>query len=128
MNEEMTKEQLCKIICQLLNIDKCTQQILSQINKYVTEHGWSYKEIARALAYYIEVEGGKWEQKYGIAIVKFKIDEARKHYNKIAKQRLEEQQRIERAKQTVQVEVPAIKITKVTQKELKLPLKDITKF
>ena len=50
----MTKQELCKIICQLMGCEECNAMILRQINKYVNEHGWSYKDIARAFAYYVE--------------------------------------------------------------------------
>lgn len=61
--------------------------ILRQINKYVNEHGWSYKDIARAFAYYVEVQGNTPDPKYGIGIVRFVMDEARKYYETLQKQK-----------------------------------------
>ena len=83
----MTKQELCKIICQLMGCEECNAMILRQINKYVNEHGWSYKDIARAFAYYVEVQGNAPDPKYGIGIVRFVMDDARKYYEALQKQK-----------------------------------------
>ena len=83
----MTKQELCKIICQLLGCEECNAMILRQINKYVNEHGWSYKDIARAFAYYVEVQGNTPDPKYGIGIVRFVMDDAKKYYETLQKQK-----------------------------------------
>jgi hypothetical protein len=83
----MTKQELCKIICQLMGCEECNAMILRQINKYVNEHGWSYKDIARAFAYYVEVQGNTPDPKYGIGIVRFVMDDARKYYETLQKQK-----------------------------------------
>ena len=83
----MTKQELCKIICQLMGCEECNAMILRQINKYVNEHGWSYKDIARAFAYYVEVQENTPDPKYGIGIVRFVMDDARKYYEALQKQK-----------------------------------------
>lgn len=83
----MTKQELCKIICQLMGWEECSAMVLRQINKYVNEHGWSYKDIARAFAYYVEVQGNTPDPKYGIGIVRFVMDDARKYYDALQKQK-----------------------------------------
>lgn len=124
----MTKAELCKIICDLTGWEKCNEMILRQINKYVTEHGWSYIEIARAFAYFVEVEGNKPDPQYGIAIVKFKMEAARKYYMELEKQKKKDQERIERAKELEEKPRPVIKMSEVNNNQIKLPLKDISKF
>ena len=83
----MTKKELCNIICKLMGCEECNTMILRQINKYVNEHGWSYKDIARAFAYFVEIEGNTPDPQYGIAIVKFKMDAAKKYYAQLEQQR-----------------------------------------
>lgn len=70
-----------------MGCEECNAMILRQINKYVNEHGWSYKDIARAFAYYVEVQGNTPDPKYGIGIVRFVMDDARKYYDALQKQK-----------------------------------------
>ena len=96
----MTKKELCNIICQLLGCEECNALILRQINKYVNEHGWNYLEIARAFAYYVEIQGNVPDPKYGIAIVPFVMNDATKYYAKLQQQKEEQIKAAEQAKQT----------------------------
>lgn len=82
----MTKIELIKFICELYGFKDCPFLIQKQINKQVTEHGYTYKEIARALAFYVEIKKGNVEPKYGIAIVPYVMDEARQYYAKLEQQ------------------------------------------
>lgn len=104
----MTKQELCKIICQLMGCEECNAMILRQINKYVNEHGWSYKDIARAFAYYVEVQGNTPDPKYGIGIVRFVMDDARKYYETLQKQK---EAQIQAAKETKAQEQNKVIIT-----------------
>ena len=101
----MTKKELCKIICQLLGCEECNAMILRQINKYVNEHGWSYLEIARAFAYYVEIQGNVPDPKYGIAIVPFVMADAKKYYAKLQQQKEEQIKAAEQAKQTTHAKI-----------------------
>ena len=83
----MTKNQLCEILCSLLGCKECSTTVLRQINKYVNQHGWTYLDIARAFAYFVEVEGNTHDPKYGIAIVPFKMEEAKKYYKQLEEQK-----------------------------------------
>lgn len=94
----MTKIELMKFICELYGFKDCPFAIQKQINKQVTEHGYSYKEIARALAFYVEIKKGQLEQKYGIAIVPYVMDEARRYYAKLEQQINEQKQQAEQTK------------------------------
>lgn len=98
----MTKQELCKIICQLLGCEECNAMILRQINKYVNEHGWSYKDIARAFAYYVEVQGNTPDPKYGIGIVRFVMEDAKRYYDTLQKQKEEQIKAAEKAKKITQ--------------------------
>lgn len=92
----MEKQELIDWICDLFQIEQCPQQILGQIHKFTRERGYSYKDIARALAFYVEVDGGKLEPKYGIGIVPFVMERAQAYFKKLELEK--EQQR--RAAQT----------------------------
>ena len=87
----MTKKELCDIICKLMGVTECSATVLKQINTYVNKHGWSYKDIARAFVYFVKIEHGKPEPKFGIGIVAHNngrlVETARKYYDAIAKQR-----------------------------------------
>lgn len=83
----MTKNELLDFICELYGIPKCSEIILRQINKFVTKHGYSYKDIARALCYYIDVQGGTIELKYGIGIVPYVMEEATAYFKEEARKK-----------------------------------------
>lgn len=85
----MEKEELLEYICEWYGINECTQQILNQIYKFTTERRYTYKEIARALSFYIDVQHNQPELKYGIAIVPYVMEDARKFF----RQKEEEKQR-----------------------------------
>ena len=88
--------------------------ILRQINKYVNEHGWSYKDIARAFAYYVEVQGNTPDLKYGIGIVRFVMDDARKYYETLQKQK---EAQIQAAKETAAQEQNKVIITAAPERK-----------
>lgn len=79
----MEKEELLELIKELYGISECNQLILNQIYKFITECGYSYKDIARALVFYIEVQGQKPQLKYGIGIVPHVMREATKYFEQL---------------------------------------------
>lgn len=79
----MEKQELIDWICDLFEIEQCPQQILGQIHRFTRERGYSYKDIARALAFYTEVDGGKLEPKYGIGIVPFVMERAQAYFRQL---------------------------------------------
>lgn len=79
----MEKQELIAWICDLFEIEQCPQQILGQIHRFTRERGYSYKDIARALAFYVEVDDGKLDPKYGIGIVPFVMERAQTYFKKL---------------------------------------------
>lgn len=61
--------------------------IKKQIHKYVTELGLSYKEIAQALVFYVEIDKGELNPKYGIGIVPYVIDRSKAYFFKLKKEK-----------------------------------------
>jgi len=91
----MTKQELRELICQTLSLPKVTQTIENQILRFVTELGLSYKQIARGLVFFIEVEKGRYETKYGIGIIPNVVERADQYYDNMRR-------RIERQKKSVE--------------------------
>jgi len=120
----MEKKELREIICSTLNIPKVTQTMENQITRFITEQGLSYKQIARGLVFFIDVEHGKYETKYGLGIIPNLVERADIYYNAM-KRRIEKQKEsVENAKKypNIILEVGQIKPKR------KLPQIDITKI
>ena len=94
----MDKKGLLDFVCQVLHIEKCTELILKQINKYVTERGYEYIDSARALSYFVDVQGKTPQLQYGIGIVPFIIDDAKKYFENLRRQKEEQLLAAQRSK------------------------------
>jgi hypothetical protein len=91
MDNSFSKAQLEEVICDLFKIDKPSKMMLSQITRFVTgqEYGYTYLDIARSLAFFIEEQGNQPDIEKGIGIVPWVIDEAKKFYNQLAHEQAE---------------------------------------
>lgn len=69
--------------------------ISKQITRYVLNEGFTYKEIGRAVYYYIEVKKGQYNDIYGIWFVSKFRDQARLYWEKVEQ---EQQKKRETAK------------------------------
>lgn len=76
----MKKAELEKLICELLDIPEVNRMIKVQISRFVTERGYDYKDIGRALYYFVEVQGNTPDKSRGIGIVPFVKDDAVKYF------------------------------------------------
>lgn len=83
--EEGNKLELELYIKNIMNLDKITPLIKSQINKYYTENKYSYKSIMYTLKYFYELQNGDITKAKGIGIVPFVYDEAKKYYEHLNK-------------------------------------------
>lgn len=104
-----SKAELEQLIRDLLNITDLPFQIKRQIRDFI-ERGFTYKGIARALCYLIDVKNFNLRtsyQQYGIGIVKNVYTEAQNYFEKIKqekdKQIQRQQQIISAAKNNTQV-------------------------
>ena len=113
----MTKQELEQFICEIFQIDECTSMILRQINKYVTERRYDYKNIARALSYYVDVQGNTLDIKYGIGIVPLVMNDALKYFEQLKKQQEEQRQAAVAASQQQD------NIIKIRDEQIKMPRK-----
>ena len=86
------REELEEKIKELYGIDKITSLMNAQITKFVLERRWSFLDIARALAYFVEVQGGQLKKETGLGIVPYVIEDARKYFKQL-KAQIEKQQK-----------------------------------
>jgi hypothetical protein len=91
MESTFNKVELEALICELFHIEKPTKMMLSQITRFVTgqEYGYTYLDIARSLAYFIEEQSNTPDIEKGIGIVPWVIDDARKFYSQLANEKAE---------------------------------------
>lgn len=94
--KSFTRENLDQLIKDLLGITEVPFQIKRQIREYMTERGYTYKGIARALCFLIEQRHFNFQnsyQQYGIGIVKNVYQEAQTYYEKLRILKEKEEQR-----------------------------------
>ena len=108
----MTKKELREILCDTLGIEETTPIIEKQINKYVVELGLSYKQIAQALAFYIEIEKGNYDPKYGIGILPYVYERANKFFDKKREEIKKQIQSVEESKKQPDIILKVLKIRK----------------
>lgn len=79
----MNKKELDTFICETLDIPALNSMIENQISKFIKQYGYSYKDIGRAVYFYIEVLGNKPKKEMGIGIVPFVMDDTKKYFYKL---------------------------------------------
>ena len=84
---ELTEqEKLEKYIMQLFGTDYVYARIQKQIKDYVTNHGFTYSGIRKALIYYYEIKGNYFDEHKtngGIGIVPYVYQQAYRYYYSI---------------------------------------------
>lgn len=99
MSKQFTREDLEQYICEVMEIETITPMIAKQINRLVLEKGMTWKEIARCICWYVEVNKKKLSVIYGISIVEnFRIETA-KYFKKLE---LDQQEQLRQAKKVVE--------------------------
>jgi rRNA processing protein Krr1/Pno1 len=99
MSKQFTREDLEQYICEVMEIEAITPMIAKQINRLVLEKGMTWKEIARCICWYVEVNNKKLSIIYGISIVEnFRIETA-KYFKKLE---LDQQEQLRQAKKVVE--------------------------
>lgn len=94
---EIGKKELRELICELFVIPKVTPVIENQLHRYVMELGFTYKEIAQALIFYVEVQKGNYVAIYGISAVPNVMRDAKNYFYKLKKQKEEQLESIKTA-------------------------------
>lgn len=91
------KKELRDLICETLSIPKTTNTIERQINRFVMELGFSYKEIGRAVVYGLTIKKITYESIFGIGFVQNIIPEANKYFENLKKEKEKQLKSIEEA-------------------------------
>lgn len=83
VRELTDQEKLEKYIMELFNADYVYAKIKKQIKDYVSNHGYTYSGIHKALIYYYEIKGNKFDEgkaQGGIGIVPYVYQNAFNYY------------------------------------------------
>ena len=123
----MNKQELTEFISDMFNVNECPEMILRQIHKYVTERRYDYLEIARALSYFVDIQGNTLQIKYGIGIVPVVMEQSRRYFKEQEEQRKQQIKAAEQAKKDNQPK-KEIYIKVNDKKTLKKPRIDISKL
>lgn len=98
----MTRKELDESLKKALGIDTLPSMVNAQVNKYVTERGWSYEQIARAFAYFVVVKQGRVDPKFGIGIVPSVMDEAMDFFRRKEEKEMRQKAQVRRMKNAEQ--------------------------
>lgn len=82
----MTRQELEKIILIETKTEKISDLVNRQISRYKL-HGYTFKQIARAVVFLSQVRGIEFEEQYGIGLVLNVIEDSEKHFEKLKKER-----------------------------------------
>ena len=83
----ISKEELEKMVCDVMEITTITPQLRKQITKYVLQDKMSYLELARCIVYYVEVAQGKTNIVYGLWFVPSVREKAAKYFQELEEQK-----------------------------------------
>ncbi len=81
-NKEYTRDDLSKLIKEVMGITTITPMINKQIGRFSMQ-GWSYKDIARCIVWYTEVAGQKLIPMYGLGILPNIKEQADEYFKKL---------------------------------------------
>jgi hypothetical protein len=123
----MTKPELMSLICELLEIPKVNRMIETQITRFVTKHGYDYKDIGRALYYFVRVQNNKPEVDKGIGIVPFIKEESTDYFEKLKRDQQKQERQGEEVKEELNKERKVFKINprKREMKNNKINIEDL---
>ena len=79
----LTKAELEKMICEVMEIKTITPQLRKQVSKYVLEDNMTYLEIARCIVYYQEIAHGVLNPVYGLWFIPSVKERAAKHFKEL---------------------------------------------
>lgn len=82
-SKPFTKQDLEKMILEVMELSSITPTIRRQINNFILVDKMTYKEIARCIVWYQEVFHGTFEPIYGISFVPSVKDRAAKYFRQL---------------------------------------------
>jgi hypothetical protein len=80
LQESEQYNTLIKTICIYFNIEVPTGLILKQIKQYKAEFQYEYTGMTYTLWYLKEIKRNSFEEKYGIALIKYEYENAKNYF------------------------------------------------
>lgn len=92
MKDDWTRDQLEELIENIMGLKELTPIIYKQIAQYHVTYQMSFKDIARCLVWYDEIDNSvpkerKWLPQFGISVVPNVREKALKYFEDLAKQK-----------------------------------------
>lgn len=94
-----TREDLFALIRDVMGIESITPMISKQINRFILEYDMTFKEIARCIVWYVEVNGGQLSTLYGLGIIPNIRENAAKYFKQLE---LDQQKQLAEAQKIVE--------------------------
>ena len=94
-----TREDLFALIKEVMGIESVTPMISKQINRFILEYDMTFKEIARCIVWYVEVNGGQLTTLYGLGIIPNIRENAAKYFKQLE---LDQQKQLAEAQKIVE--------------------------
>lgn len=94
-----TREDLFALIKEVMGIESVTPMISKQVNRFILEYDMTFKEIARCIVWYVEVNGGQLTTLYGLGIIPNIRENAAKYFKQLE---LDQQKQLAEAQKIVE--------------------------
>ena len=94
-----TREDLFALIKEVMDIESVTPMISKQVNRFILEYDMTFKEIARCIVWYVEVNGGQLSTLYGLGIIPNIRENAAKYFKQLE---LDQQKQLAEAQKIVE--------------------------
>ena len=98
-NNKFTQNDLLDLIKEVMGIQTITPMIKKQINRFILEDDMTFKEIARCIVWYVEVQGGELNTIYGLGIIPNIREQAGQYFQKLE---LDQQKQLAEAQKIVE--------------------------
>lgn len=94
-----TRDDLFALIKDVMGIESVTPMISKQVNRFILEYDMTFKEIARCIVWYVEVNGGQLNTVYGLGIIPNIRENAAKYFKQLE---LDQQKQLAEAQKIVE--------------------------
>lgn len=99
MEKTYSKQDLLDLVKEVMGIQTITPMIQKQINRFVLQDGMTYKEIARCIVWYTEVQGHSFTVVYGLGIIPNIREEAEKYFKQLELDQQSKEQEVQKLKE-----------------------------
>lgn len=99
MANKYTKDDLFALIREIMGLESIPPTIIKQINRYILEYDMTFKDIARCIVWYTDVQHGTVSPVYGIYFVPNIKESADKYFKQLE---LDQQKQLAEAQKIVE--------------------------